>query len=79
MEQFTGKYLRKKGTQKNYDYTVTLSPNAGGFMWSATVRCNGELKGMPSGALVSTTAAQAEMRVRAMIEAHIESLGDVSE
>ncbi|MFL6579648.1 MAG: hypothetical protein ACJ8G2_02805 [Burkholderiales bacterium] len=77
MQQFTGKYLRKKGKQKNYDYTVTVSPNAG--LWSATVRCDGQLTGMPSGTLTSIVAAEAEMRVRSVLEACIEGLEGVVE
>jgi len=79
MQQITGTYRRKKGAQKNYEYTATVSPAAGGFIWSATVRCDGELKGMPTGGLVSASAAEAEMRVRAMMEACIEGLDGVSE
>ena len=79
MQQITGTYRREKGAQNNYEYTVTLSPSNGGFIWSATVRCDGELKGMPSGTLISTTAAEAEMRARAMLQACIEQLDGVSE
>ena len=35
MQQITGTYRREKDAQKNYEYTVTLSPSNGGFIWSA--------------------------------------------
>jgi hypothetical protein len=78
MGRFSGKYTRRHGLRRTYDYELSVLKVAEGFSWEAKVSYAGELKGSPSG-IVSVELAQAEHAARAAAEHAIESLAAVQE
>jgi hypothetical protein len=75
MHQVSSTYMRKKGTQKQYEYVVTFYPSNGGFTWNATVRCDGVWKGSPHGHVHNAV----EIKVRTLVKNAIENLAGVLE
>ena len=78
MGRFSGKYTRRKGLRRTYDYDLSVLKTAEGFSWEAKVTFGGELKGSPSG-IVHVDAIEAEASARAGVERAIEQLEAVQE
>ncbi len=78
MGRFEGKYRRRQGLRRTYDYELTVMKTADGFSWEAKITFAGELKGSPSG-IVRVDPIEAEASARAMVERAIESLEAVHE
>ena len=78
MGRFEGKYTRKRGLQRTYDYDLSVLKTADGFSWEATVSYGGNLKGSPSG-IVTVELTAAERAARAGVEQAIEKLEAVEE
>lgn len=78
MGRFTGKYTRKAGLKRTYDYELSVLKTAEGFSWEAKVAYAGEFKGSPSGILAGDYT-EAESAARNMVEEAIENLVAVHE
>jgi len=78
MGRFQGKYTRRKGLRRTYDYELTVMKTAEGFSWEAKILFAGELKGSPSG-IVHVDPIDAEAHARASVERAIENLEAVQE
>jgi len=78
MGRFSGKYTRRRGLRRTYDYDLSVMKAAEGFSWEAKVLYAGELKGSPSG-IVHVDPIRAEASARAMVERAIENLEAVEE
>jgi hypothetical protein len=78
MGRFEGKYTRRSGLRRTYDYELTVMKTADGFSWEAKITYGGELKGSPSG-IVRVDAIKAEASARAGVERAIEKLEAVQE
>jgi len=78
MGRFEGKYTRRRGLKRTYDYDLSVLKTADGFSWEAKVLYAGELKGSPSG-IVSVAFEEAERASRAAVERAIERLEAVHE
>src|SRR5258708_2487370 len=78
MGRFNGKYTRKQGLKRTYDYDLSVLKTADGFSWEAKISYAGELKGSPSG-IVTAALEQAEHAARAAAEHAIEALAAVQE
>ena len=78
MAPFSGKYTRKQGMKRTYDYDLSVLKTADGFSWEAMVRFAGELKGAPSG-IVQVDLEEAERATRRKVEQAIEALANVEE
>lgn len=78
MGRFSGKYTRRTGLRRTYDYELTVMKAADGFSWEAKITYGGELKGSPSG-IVHVDPIEAEPSARASVERAIENLEAVQE
>jgi hypothetical protein len=78
MGRFEGKYTRKRGLQRTYDYDLSVLKTADGFSWEAKVFYAGDLKGSPSG-IVAVELTEAERASRAAVGRAIERLEAVQE
>lgn len=78
MGRFNGKYTRRRGLRRTYDYELTVMKTADGFSWEAKITYGGELKGSPSG-IVRVDPIDAEASARAMVERAVENLEAVQE
>jgi len=78
MGRFEGKYTRRRGLKRTYDYDLSVLKTADGFSWEAKVSFAGELKGSPSG-IVKVALENAERSARAGVERAIEQLEAVQE
>ena len=78
MAPFTGKYTRKQGMKRTYDYDLSVLKTADGFSWEAKVLFAGELKGSPSG-IVHVELEEAERAARSKVEQAVEALENVQE
>lgn len=78
MGRFEGKYTRKHGLKRTYDYDLSVLKTADGFSWEAKVSYAGELKGSPSG-IVTVELTEAERAARAAVGRAIEKLEAVQE
>ena len=78
MGRFNGKYTRKRGLKRTYDYELSILKTAEGFSWEAKVSYAGALKGSPSG-IVAVALEDAERAARAAVERSIEGLEAVQE
>lgn len=78
MGRFNGKYTRRKGLRRTYDYELSVMKTADGFSWEAKITFAGELKGSPSG-IVHVDPIDAEKSARAGVERAIETLEAVQE
>jgi hypothetical protein len=73
MGRFSGKYTRKQGLKRTYDYDLSVLKTADGFSWEAKITYAGELKGSPSG-IVQVDLEEAERAARSEVEQAIEAL-----
>jgi hypothetical protein len=78
MGRFSGKYTRKRGLKRTYDYELSVLKTAEGFSWEAKVSYAGSLKGSPSG-IVTVALEDAESAARAAVARAIEELSVVEE
>ena len=78
MGRFSGKYTRKQGLKRTYDYDLSVLKTADGFSWEAKILFAGELKGSPSG-IVQVDLEEAERAARSKAEQAIEVLDNVEE
>jgi hypothetical protein len=78
MGRFSGKYTRKQGLKRTYDYDLSVLKTADGFSWEAKITYAGELKGSPSG-IVQVDFEEAERAARSKVEQAIEALTVVRE
>ena len=78
MGRFSGKYTRKQGLKRTYDYDLSVLKTVDGFSWEAKILFAGELKGSPSG-IVQVELEDAERAARASVERAIETLETVQE
>jgi hypothetical protein len=78
MGRFSGKYTRRQGLKRTYDYDLSVLKTADGFSWEAKVSYAGELKGSPSG-IVTVALEDAERAARDGVEQAIEALAAVQE
>jgi len=78
MGRFSGKYTRKQGLKRTYDYDLSVLKTADGFSWEAKIMYAGELKGSPSG-IVQVDLEEAERAARGKVEQAIEALTVVRE
>jgi len=78
MGRFNGKYTRKRGLKRTYDYELSVLKTAEGFSWEAKVFYAGELKGSPSG-IVAVALEDAERSARTGVAHAIEKLETVQE
>jgi len=78
MGRFEGKYTRRAGLRRTYDYHLTVMKTADGFSWEAKILYGGELKGSPSG-IVHVDAIDAEKSARESVERSIETLAAMQE
>ncbi|HTN26395.1 MAG TPA: hypothetical protein VL180_01290 [Burkholderiales bacterium] len=78
MGRFNGKYTRKRGLKRTYDYELSVVKTAEGFSWEAKVSYAGSLKGSPSG-IVTVALEDAESAARAAVARAIEELSVVQE
>ena len=78
MGRFSGKYTRKQGLKRTYDYDLSVLKTADGFSWEAKILFAGELKGSPSG-IVQVGLEDAERAARSEVEQAIEALANVQE
>jgi len=78
MGRFSGKYTRKQGLKRTYDYELSVLKTADGFSWEAKITYAGELKGSPSG-IVQVDVEEAERAARSKVEQAIEALTVVRE
>ena len=73
MGRFSGKYTRKQGLKRTYDYELSVLKTADGYSWEAKITYAGELKGSPSG-IVQVDVEEAERAARSKVEQAIEAL-----
>ena len=78
MGRFSGKYTRKQGLKRTYDYDLSILKTADAFSWEAKILFAGELKGSPSG-IVEVDLEEAERAARGKVEQAIEALANVEE
>ena len=78
MGRFSGKYTRKQGLKRTYDYDLSVLKTADGFSWEAKITYAGELRGSPSG-IVQVDLEEAERAARSKVEQAIEALSVVRE
>jgi len=78
MGRFSGKYTRKRGLKRTYDYELSVLKTAEGFSWEAKVSYAGSLMGSPSG-IVTVALEDAESAARAAVARAIEELSVVEE
>ena len=78
MGRFEGRYTRRRGLKRTYDYDLSVLKAADGFSWEAKVSYAGNLKGSPSG-IVTVELTEAERAARAAVERAIEKLEAVQE
>jgi len=78
MGRFSGKYTRKQGLKRTYDYELSVLKTADGYSWEAKITYAGELKGSPSG-IVQVDVEEAERAARSKVEQAIEALTVVRE
>ena len=78
MGRFSGKYTRKQGLKRTYDYDLSVLKTADGFSWEAKISYAGEFKGSPSG-IVQVDLEDAERAARVAVEQAIEALATVQE
>ena len=78
MGRFSGKYTRRRGLKRTYDYDLSVLKTADGFSWEAKILFAGELKGSPSG-IVEVDLEEAERAARSKVEQAIEALANVEE
>ena len=78
MGRYSGKYTRKQGLKRTYDYDLSVLKTADGFSWEAKISYAGEFKGSPSG-IVQVDLEEAERAARSNVEQAIEALATVQE
>ena len=79
MERLKGRYSRKQGEKRHYDYFARYKMTPGGFIWEATVRCAEDLKGSTAGHVSTEAYEHVEIIVRSMVEGAIENLVGLEE
>jgi hypothetical protein len=78
MGRFSGRYTRRQGLKRTYDYDLSVLKTADGFSWEAKISYAGELKGSPSG-IVTVALEDAERAARDGVEHAIEAMAAVQE
>ena len=72
MGRFEGKYTRRQGMKRTYDYDLSVLKTANGFSWEAKILYAGQLKSSPSG-LFLVPLEEAEATARSKVEQVIEA------